>query len=135
MMFRWIEASVSCSKLSTMVTYEHIESTTSSTHLQLIDGGEALGGSGKYSPDTPGLTVLDDLGAGAASPWAALPGTPASVPHTIKSCNKLLALSPSQGPGSATSVPVAPCGAPPALDTSIPNVTTDHQWATRIDEA
>jgi hypothetical protein len=65
----------------------------------------------------------------------ALSGMPAPVPRTTKSCDKLLALPPSQGPASATSTLVTPCGAPPAPGTSIADATTGHQRATGTDEA
>jgi hypothetical protein len=134
-MFWWIETSISCSNLSAAATFEHADSTSSSTCLQLIGRGGASGESGKYSPDTPGLTVVEDLGARAASPRIALPGTPAPAPHTTKSYNKLLALSPSQGPASATSALAAPYGALPTPNTSVADATTDRRRATGTDEA
>jgi hypothetical protein len=92
-------------------------------HPPLVDRrGRALGEPGKYSPDTPALTVLEDLGVEASSPGAALTRVPA--PRTTKSCNKLLTLSPSRGPTSTTSAPVATCSAPPTPDTSIVDATT-----------
>jgi hypothetical protein len=119
-MFQWTEASVSCSNLSAAVTYEHSDSTSSPTHLQLMGGGGELGEPGKYNPDISRPTALQDPGAGAASPRTPLPGVPSPVPHTTKSYNKLLTLSPSQGPASASSMPLA-------LDTSIADATTGHR--------
>jgi hypothetical protein len=99
-------------------TCEHTDSASSSTRLQLIGGGGDSGEPGKYNLDTPGLTVLEDPGAKAAPPGAALPAMLASVSHTTKSYNKLLALSPSQVLASAALAPTAPCG------TSIADATT-----------
>jgi hypothetical protein len=39
-MFQWTEFSASCNNLSVAVTYEHADSASSSTHLQLIGGAE-----------------------------------------------------------------------------------------------
>jgi hypothetical protein len=125
-MFWQAEACISRINLSVMVTYEHVDFASSSTRLQLIGRGGAPGEPGKYSPDTPELTVLKDLGAGAASPGVALPGTPALAPCTIKSYNKLLMLSPSRGPVSTTSTLAAPRGALPLPDTSVVNATIGH---------
>jgi hypothetical protein len=61
--------------------------------------GEEPGEPDKYNPDIPRPTVLEDSGVGAASPGAALLGTPAPVPRITKSYIELLALSPSQGGG------------------------------------
>jgi hypothetical protein len=107
-------------------------------HPPLVDrggGGGAPGELGKYSPDTPGLTVLEDPGVGATSPRATLLGTPAPALCTTKSCNKLLAIPPSRGSVFTTSAPVAPNGAPPAPDTSIVDATTDRRWTTRTNVA
>jgi hypothetical protein len=98
-MFRWTEASVSCSNLSVAAIYKHTDSASSITRLQMMGGDEEPGEPGKYSPDIIGLTVLEDLGAGAASPGVALLKMPALVLFTTKSCNKPLVLSPSRGRG------------------------------------
>jgi hypothetical protein len=134
MIFRWTKASVSCSNLFAAVTYEHAYSTSSSTCLQLMDGGRESGEPGKYSPDTHRLTVLKDLGARATSPGVALPTMPAPAPHNTKSYNKSIALSPSRGPASATSMPVTPFDAPPTPGTSIADATTGRHQATRTEE-
>jgi hypothetical protein len=60
-----------------MVTYEHIDSASSSTHLQLMGRDEKPGGPSKYDLDTPGLMVLKDPGAGVVSPGAACSEIPA----------------------------------------------------------
>jgi hypothetical protein len=70
MMFRLTQTSISCSNLSAVATYEHVDSSSSSTHLQLIGKGGALGELSKYSPDTPRLPVLEDAVVEAASPRA-----------------------------------------------------------------
>jgi hypothetical protein len=88
--------------------------------------GEDPGEPDKYNPDIPRPTVLEDSGVGAASPGAALLGTPAPVPRITKSYIELPALSPSQGGASATSTPAAPYGSSPAPDTSIADATTSH---------
>jgi hypothetical protein len=96
-MFRWTEgsvscnnlsiaATVSCSNLSTAVTCEHADSTSSSTYLQLMGGGREPEEPDRYSPDTPGLKVLEGLGAKAASPRVAFLGTLAPALGTTKSC-------------------------------------------------
>jgi hypothetical protein len=53
-MFWPTEAKVSCNNLSVLVTYEHMSSVLSSTHLQLIGGGGRLGEPSRSKPDTPG---------------------------------------------------------------------------------
>jgi hypothetical protein len=126
-MFRWTEASVSCSNLSAAVTCEHTDSALSLTHLLLMGEGEEPREPDKYSPDIPGPMALKDLGARAVSPGATLLRMPAPTPHTTKSFNKLPALSPSRGSTSATATPVAPCIAPPAPGTSIADTTTGHR--------
>jgi hypothetical protein len=65
-----------------------------------------MGELGEYSPETTGLTVLEDSRAGAASHAVAHPGTPAPVLRNTKSCNKHMALSPSWGPVFVTSAVV-----------------------------
>jgi hypothetical protein len=64
-----------------------------------MGGGGELEEPNKYNLDIPRPMALEDLGAGAASPGAALPGMPAPTPRTTKSFNKILALSPSWGVG------------------------------------
>jgi hypothetical protein len=56
--------------------------------------------------------------------------TPAPVPWTTKSYGRFSALSPSQGPAFATSMPVAPCGAPPTPGTFCPTplLAVDGIW-------
>jgi hypothetical protein len=134
-MFRWTEASVLCSNLSLVVIYEHVDSTSPSTCLQLMGRGEEPGNPDKYNPDTPRLTVLKYPGARAASPRAALSTALAMVTCTTKSCYEVLVLSPSWGPASATSTSVALYGTQPALDTSIASATTGCQQVTGTDEA
>jgi hypothetical protein len=90
-MFQWTEASVSSSNRSAVVTYEHADSALSSTCLQSIGGNEEAGGPSMYDPHTPGLMVLEDLGAGAAFLEA-----PAPAPCTSKSYSKFPMLSPSR---------------------------------------
>jgi hypothetical protein len=53
---------VSCNNLSATVNCENTDSASSSSCLQLIGGGEERREPGKYSLDTPGLMVLEDLG-------------------------------------------------------------------------
>jgi hypothetical protein len=66
-MFQWNEASITCINPSTAVTYEHIDSGSSSTLLQLMGADEEPGELGRNNPDTPRPTVLNDLGARAAT--------------------------------------------------------------------
>jgi hypothetical protein len=61
-MFRWTEASISCSNLSAAATCERADSASSSTRLKLMGGGGEPEEPGRYSPDTPGLKVLEGQG-------------------------------------------------------------------------
>jgi hypothetical protein len=74
-MFRSTEASISCSNLSATVTYEHMDSASSPTRLQLIGDGRITREPDRCSPDTPRPAVPKDPRARAASPEAALLGT------------------------------------------------------------
>jgi hypothetical protein len=96
-MFWWTDATISCSNISMAVTCEHADSASSPTRLQLMGGGGEPREPGKYNLDIPRPTVLEDPGARAASPGATLLGMPTPVPRTTKSCNELMALSPSRG--------------------------------------
>jgi hypothetical protein len=89
-----------------------------------MGGGGEPGEPSNHSPDTIGITTLEDLGAGAILPGVALLGMPAPVPHTTKSYSELPTLSPRWGPASTTSTTVAPCSVPPAPNTSIADATT-----------
>jgi hypothetical protein len=109
-----------------MVTCEHENSASSSIRLQSIDGDEEPGAPGKCGPDISRLTVLEDPGAGAASPRTALLEMLAPMSCTTKSCNKPLVLSPSRQPASAASMLVAPCRALLAPGNSIADSTTSR---------
>jgi hypothetical protein len=63
------------------------------------------GGPGKYSLDTPRLTVLEDLGARAASPRAAFPATLEPVSRIIESCSRPTVLSDEDVTTSDTTTP------------------------------
>jgi hypothetical protein len=76
MMFRLTEANVVWNNLSTSVTYEHMNSVFSSTHLQSIGGGGELGEPSRSNPDTLMPMLLEDPGAGVALPGVALLGAP-----------------------------------------------------------
>jgi hypothetical protein len=117
-MFWWTEASISCSNLSAVATNEHADSVSSPTWLQLMGGCEELRELGKYSPDTPRPVPPDDPGAGAASPGAALPETPALVLRATKSHSKFLASSQSRGATPTSLTLAVPYDVPPALGTS-----------------
>jgi hypothetical protein len=117
-MFWCIGASVSCNNLSVVATCEHTDSASSPTYHQLMGAGRKWGEPGKRSPDIPGPSVLEDPGAGNASPEAAHPGTPAPTPRTTKSRSELSASSLSWGPAPTTFWSAVPCNAPPALGTS-----------------
>jgi hypothetical protein len=92
-MFRSTEASVLCNKLSTMATYDHVNSTLSSTRLHSIGRCRKPREPSRRSPDTPGHTAPGDPGVGAASPGATLPGTTKSDPRITKSRSESLVLS------------------------------------------
>jgi hypothetical protein len=83
-MFQWTEASALCRNLFVVVTYEHADSASSSTYLQLMVG----------SPDTSGPMMLDDLGAGATPPGTTPLEMTAPVPCTTKSYGSFSVLSP-----------------------------------------
>jgi hypothetical protein len=68
--------------------------------------------------------VLEDLGDGAASPWAAHPGTSMLAPHLTESHSKLSTLSPGWGPETSTSMLVVPYDARSAL--SITRTSASH---------
>jgi hypothetical protein len=114
-MFWLTEASMSCNHLSTVATDEHVDSASSPTRLQLLDGGGKLGDPGRYSPDTLGPTTLEDPGAVAASSGVTLLRTPASALCTPKSRSKLSVSLPSRGTAPTTSTLVVPYDAPPAI--------------------
>jgi hypothetical protein len=65
-MMRWTEANASWSNRSTVATYEHADSTTFSTCLQLMGGDAELGGPSR-----------------AASPRVASPKTPAPATSVL----------------------------------------------------
>jgi hypothetical protein len=96
-MFHLTKASVSCSNLSTMATYEHANPTSSSTSLQSIGGSEGLGEPGRSSSAIPGPTVPEDPRAGITSPEVVLLTIPKSVPHTTRSWGGPLASWPGRG--------------------------------------
>jgi hypothetical protein len=138
-MFWLTEASVSSNNLSAVETYEHVDSASSPTSLQLMGGGRKLGEPSRYSPDIPKPAAPEDLGAGAA-----LSGTPTSVPRITKSHSTLPTSSPSWGVVPTTSTSMAPWKAPPAPDTpstsatagrSKPEVTTTRSLALTVDDA
>jgi hypothetical protein len=107
------DASVSCSNLFATATYEPAESASSPTHL--LGGGEKPREPKRGSPETPGLTMPEDPGAGAASPRVGLPGTSMSAPCFTKSRNKPLASSLSWGLAPSTSTLAVPFDTPSAL--------------------
>jgi hypothetical protein len=113
-MFRSTEANVSCNNLSTVVTHEHVNSTSSPTCLQLIGGGGMPGESDRSSPDTPGPAVSEDAGAGTASPEVALLGTPVTAPRITQSCSNPLVSSLDWGPAPSTLTLAVPSDAPSA---------------------
>jgi hypothetical protein len=59
-MFRPTKANVSHSNLSTMVTYQHRNFTSSSTYLQSIGGSQEPGKPCRSSPVAPGPATLED---------------------------------------------------------------------------
>jgi hypothetical protein len=69
-MLQWTEASASWSNRSTMATYEHINSTSFSTHLELTGGDAEPKEHGWYGPGNPRFMVPEDSRAEAASPGA-----------------------------------------------------------------
>jgi hypothetical protein len=87
-MLRLTEARISCRILSTVATYEHLDSASSPTRLQSIGGGGKPRELDRCSPNTTGPVVPKDPGAGAASLRAALPGTSMLVPRFTKSRSK-----------------------------------------------
>jgi hypothetical protein len=117
-MFWWTEVNILTSNLSAAATYEHIDSASSPTHLQLRCGGRKPGEPGKRDPDIPRPLVLEDPRAGAASPEVALLKTPAPAPRTTKSHSELSVSSPTWGPAPSTTWVVVPCNVLLALGTS-----------------
>jgi hypothetical protein len=93
-----------------------------------MGGDEEPGEPDKYILDTPRPTVLEDLGAGAVSPEAALSKMVTPAPCTTKFYGRFSVLSPSQGPASTPSMLVTPCGAPPAPGTSLADAATGCCW-------
>jgi hypothetical protein len=73
-MFLLMEANVSCSKLSTSVTYEHASAALSSTWLQSIGGNGEPGELDRSNPGTLRLVAPKDPGVGVASPGAMVQG-------------------------------------------------------------
>jgi hypothetical protein len=83
--FWWTEANVSCNH-SAVATCEHVDSASSPTCLQLIDGDGNPGKPGKHSPDIPEPPTLEGPRVVAASPEA---------PRSTKSRSELSTSSPS----------------------------------------
>jgi hypothetical protein len=95
----------SWSNRSTVTTYEHVDSTSFSTHLQLMGGDAELGEFSNYYSGNPGLMEPEDPGVKAASP---------------------------EMPAPDISVSVMPYGAPPAPDTSEASITASHRRMTGV---
>jgi hypothetical protein len=120
-MFQLTESKVSCNSLSEFVTCEHANSALSSTCLQLIGGGGRPGHPGWSMLDTLGPTMLEDSGAGVASPGVSLLRTQIQVPQMTKHRSVPLASSPGFGLSQSTSMLMVPGGtssAPGASHTS-----------------
>jgi hypothetical protein len=113
-MFWSTEASVSCSNLSMVATYEHVDTASCPTRLQLIGGGGKPGELDRCSPHSPRPTVPKDLRAGVTSPRAPLPGISMSAPRLTKSHSKPPVSSLSYGSAPSTSTQVAPYDGPSA---------------------
>jgi hypothetical protein len=124
--FQPTEASVSCSNLSVAATYEHVDSTSSPTHLQPIGRGGKSSELDRGSTDTPRPAMPKDAGTGATLPMVALLGTLMSAPHLNKSHSKPLTSSLSWGPATTTSTMAVPCDTP-----SAPSVTRTSATASR----
>jgi hypothetical protein len=113
---------MSSNNLSAVVTGEHADSTSSPTRFQLMGGGEKPGEPGKYSPDTPKHVPPKDLGLAPYHPrqrsqehqcWHRVSPNPARSSQ----CPRL---------AGTTSMPVAPCEAPPVAGTPSTGTTTNR---------
>jgi hypothetical protein len=113
-MFWSTEASVSCNNLSMVATYEHVDTTSCPTRLQLIGGGRKPGELDRCSPHSPRPTMPKDPRAGVASPRAPLLGISMSTPRLTKSHSKPPVSSLSCGSAPSTSTQVAPYDGPSA---------------------
>jgi hypothetical protein len=87
MMFWWTEASVSCINHSVMAIREHAYSASSPTRLHMMGAGRESGEPDKYSIDTLGPTVLEDLGWGlhcrGLAPTTSTPAVPYNTPPPL----------------------------------------------------
>jgi hypothetical protein len=73
-MFWWTEVSASCSNLSAAATYEHADSASSCTRLQLIGGVEHRENRASTVQIPPKLTILEDPGGWSRITWGSTPG-------------------------------------------------------------
>jgi hypothetical protein len=102
------------------------------THPQLMGGGEKPREPDRYSPEVPRPVIIGDPGDGAASPQAALLGTPVPVPHTTK----LLVSSPRWGlaPTTSTTTVLSTTSTDAATNHRTPEMTTARPPMLAIDD-
>jgi hypothetical protein len=116
--FRLIEASISRSSLSVVVTYEHTYSALSSTYPQLTGGDGELGGPDRSSLSSRGPTTPKDSGAWTTSPETVHLSVQRPVPCITMSWSVLSISSLGQGSTPSAMTSTTPRGAPSAASSA-----------------